>query len=199
VIMSIECEICDSTIFIPDTVWYAGTVFGHRSVTLCGACASCIPIEKRKSFESDAPFTVTFGMVSAEPGPNGHWYNGAGAVNGPVRFTASTEAIDKYLPNSRFLLHELSPYYRIDWYVTQTVEEYLKEKESGPAAREKAVEAVRRYFKTLYLWSKWQEAHQRETSKENQVIISDEELNRENTEKLFDDLVEIVGKGIHPD
>lgn len=195
--MSIECEICDTTIFVPDTIWYAGTILGHRCVTLCGCCASCIPIEERDMFLDDDPFTITFGIVNADLNTTKNWYSAAGAVSGPVRFTVSTDAIEKYLPNSNFLLKELSPYYRIEWFVTKTVEDYLREKESDPNTREKAVALILPYYKTLHPWCILKKALA--AGHIGTMGIPILEPDKERAENLLDDMIKLVKEVLKPE
>ena len=192
--MSIECEICDSTIYVPDSVWYAGTLFGPRSITICGSCASCIPIEEREPFFDNIPTIITFGLVTADQNSTRSWYNAADAVNGPVRFTASTETIEKYLPNSGFLLKALYPYYRIDWLATNTVEEYQRNKENNPDAREKAVSLLLRFFDLVNYWFKLMEAKAAGVTGTVDVPVIAKPT-REQAEALLDGLVKIVGEG----
>jgi hypothetical protein len=191
--MSIECEICDSTIYVPDSVWYAGTLFGPRRVTLCGSCASCIPIEEREELPNLHPYRVSFGPVSADMDTTRRWYSAAGAVNGPGRWFVSNEVIEKYLPNSKFLIDRLSPYCRMDEYVLEVVFRYLKEKESVPEARKKAIEAVAKYFNVIFVWFTGLKGSVNRLKEPGSIIgVKGETFNSSHSEKLLDELVEFI-------
>jgi len=130
-------------------------------------------------------------------GPRYTRYSAAGAINGSVRFTVSTDAIEKYLPNSNFLLKELSPYYRIEWFVTKTVEDYLREKESGPNARDKAVAMILPYFKTLHPWCILKKALA--VGHIGTMGIPILEPDKERAEKLLDDMIKLVKEVLKPE
>jgi len=186
--MSIECEICESTIFVPDTVWYAGTLFSPVPATMCGCCASCIPIESRTPALKMQPFSLTFGIVLADCNTARNWYSAAGAINGPVRFSATPETIIRFLPNSDCFLEKLYPYFCIDDFAASVVKTYLEEKDRDPKAREVAVSLLLQFGDAIGAWLAWQKAL-KHGEKEEGIKIPIVKPDRAQVEKMFDEFL----------
>ena len=187
--MSIDCEICDSTIFVPDTIWYAGTLFSPRRVILCGGCASCIPIEERRTITAVQPFDLTFGLVNAEPNTTRQWYSAAGAINGPACFTVTGEIIHKYLPHAPFFLRQLFPYFCLDWFAEDVVRDYVDVDKRSAAGREKAVTFLVDYGCAVREWL------MQKRGAETAVNTNLRKLERAEAEALLDELVRFFKKG----
>jgi hypothetical protein len=192
--MSIECEICDSTIFVPDSVWYAGTLFSPRRVTLCGCCASCIPIEERRTVTFVQPFDLTFGVVNAEFDVTRQWYSAAGAINGQARFSVTDIVIKKYLPNSNFMFKPLFPYFCIDWFAEDLVKKYVDNDKRSAAGREHAVACLMEFGCAVREWLRQKKA--RESGTDAPMDTSIRKLEQSEAEALLDELVEVARKGI---
>jgi hypothetical protein len=195
--MSIECELCDSTIFVPDSVWYAGTLFSPRRVILCGCCASCIPIEERRTVTAVQPIDLTFGVVNAELDATRQWYSAAGAINGQARFAVTGVAVEKYLPNSDCMLKPLFPYFCMDWFVKDLVKDYVDKDKRSAAGRERAVARLMECGCAAREWLRQKKA--RESGTEAPMDTSIRKLEQSEAGALLDELVDVVGKGIQSD
>ncbi len=194
--MSIECELCESTIFVPDTIWYAGTLFSPVPAIMCGCCASCIPIESRTPALKMQPFSLTFGIVLADYNSGRNWYSAAGAINGPVRFSATPEAISRFLPSSRCFLENLYPYFCIDDFAAGIVKTYLEEKDRNPKAREVAVSLLLKYGDAVAGWLSWQKAL-KQGEKEEEIKIPIVKPDSAQAEKMFDELPGRLSRHYH--
>lgn len=187
--MSIDCETCDSTVFVPDSVWYAGTLFSPALSTLCGCCVSCIPPEARIPAKKLQPFAITFGVVLTECNSAGKWYHASNAKNGPARFSSSAEILNSFLPNSELFLKKLFPYYCIDTYIVYTVKKYLREKEHDPGAFETIVRKFLLYGDAIRAWFEW-----KMWADKNEIIIPLNKMTRAEAEKLVEKLAGRLGK-----
>jgi hypothetical protein len=140
------------------------------------------------------PFSLTFGIVLAEYNTDRNWYSAAGAINGPVRFSATPDTIHRFLPNSECFLKNLYPYFCIDDFAASMVKAYLEEKDRNPKAREAAVALLLKHGDAVAAWLTWQKAL-KHGEKEEEIKIQVVKPDRSQAEKLFEELLLTYEKG----
>lgn len=118
--MSIDCMGCFSTVYQPDTPWYACTGFSPFRNHLCGTCVATLPVEVRKPVTVLQDFEITFGPVITGTGSRRN-YNCLESTQGRAVFAVSPQAILDSIPFAESFLEELYPYWCMDTYCQNLV------------------------------------------------------------------------------
>ena len=119
--MSIECSVCFSTLYYPDTAWYACTRFSFRTSYICEVCLNKIPQEHRHHTDEKQPFKFTFGPLEAEASQTSGRLQSNGSSQLPARFWVETQILTQLFDEKQPFFTQIYPYYDFGYYLKEVV------------------------------------------------------------------------------